>query len=209
VLAEERVAPSGLVAGGDGSREGWWGCSAAAEGFLDQLVTWRELGAVFCHHHPDAYDRFAGLPAWARATLAEHARDPRPVVYDLATLEAARTHDDVWNAAQRELVATGRMHNYLRMLWGKKLLEWSPHPEAALAIAIHLNNKHALDGRDPNSYAGIGWTFGRFDRPWAPVRPIFGSIRYMSSANTRKKLKLKGYLARHGPGAVQGDLGLA
>jgi len=102
----------------------------------------------------------------------------------------------VWNAAQRELVTDGRIHNYLRMLWGKKVLEWSASPRVALATLIELNNKYALDGRDPNSYSGIFWTFGRFDRPWAPVRPIFGCIRYMSSASTLRKLHLKGYLAR-------------
>ncbi|MBL9087210.1 MAG: deoxyribodipyrimidine photolyase [Planctomycetia bacterium] len=207
VLARERVKVADLVAGGDGSREGWWRASPAAEGFLDQIVTWRELGAVTCHHRPDDFDRWEALPAWARATLLEHARDPRPVTYDLDTLEAARTHDDVWNAAQRELVRTGRMHNYLRMLWGKKVLEWSPTPQAALETLIHLNNKWALDGRDPNSYAGILWTFGLHDRPWAPERPIFGTIRYMSSANTKKKLALKAYLARFGDAPVQGGLG--
>ncbi len=129
------------------------------------------------------------------------------MTYDLATLDAARTHDDVWNAAQRELVRTGHMHNYLRMLWGKKVLEWSRTPEAAFETLVHLNNRYALDGRDPNSYAGILWTFGLHDRPWAPERPIFGTIRYMSSANTKKKLALKGYLASHGDGSVQGDLG--
>jgi deoxyribodipyrimidine photo-lyase len=209
VLAHERVEVGDLVPGGDGSREGWWGASPAAEGFLDQVVTWRELGAVTCHHLPETFHRYEALPAWARATLGAHARDPRPVAYDLATLEAARTHDDVWNAAQRELVRTGRMHNYLRMLWGKKVLEWSPTPEVALETLIHLNNRWALDGRDPNSYAGILWIFGLHDRPWAPERPIFGTIRYMSSANTKKKLKLKAYLARFGGAPVEGDLGFS
>jgi len=208
VLARERVDAADLTPGGNGAREGWWGASAAAEGFLDQVVTWRELGAVFCRHRPHDYDRYASLPPWAQATLGAHARDARPVVYDLATLDAARTHDEVWNAAQRELVRTGRMHNYLRMLWGKKVLEWSPTPEEALETLLHLNNRYALDGRDPNSYAGIFWTFGRFDRPWAPEREIFGTIRYMSSANTKRKLALKAYLARFGAAPVQGDLGL-
>ena len=114
----------------------------------------------------------------------------------MAELEAAATHDPLWNAAQRELVATGRIHNYLRMLWGKKILEWSPSPRAALAALVELNNKYALDGRDPNSYSGIFWTLGRFDRPWGPTRPIFGSIRYMSSDNTARKVRVKDYLAR-------------
>jgi hypothetical protein len=109
-------------------------------------------------------------------------------------LEAADTHDPIWNAAQRELVATGAIHNYLRMLWGKKVLEWSRHPELAYRTLVHLNNKYALDGRDPNSWSGILWCFGLFDRPWAPERPIFGRVRYMSSRNTARKFRLDRYL---------------
>jgi deoxyribodipyrimidine photo-lyase len=134
------------------------------------------------------------LPEWALATLNKHAADKRTHLYTLEQFEAATTHDDLWNAAQRELVATGRIHNYLRMLWGKKVLEWSPSPEAAYRVLEHLNNKYALDGRDPNSYTGILWCFGLFDRPWPPERPVFGNIRFMSSDNTAKKFKLKGYL---------------
>ncbi|MCA9525376.1 MAG: deoxyribodipyrimidine photolyase [Myxococcales bacterium] len=181
-----------------GSRAGWWGLSATAESFLDELVTWREVGFGFCFHRPDDYFTFDSLPDWARATLTEHAVDPRPVLYDRETLAAARTHDPLWNAAQTELVRTGRMQNYLRMLWGKKVLEWSRTPAEALDTLIELNNRYAIDGRDPNSYSGIFWTLGRFDRPWGPVRPIFGTIRYMSSENTARKLKLAGYLARFG-----------
>jgi deoxyribodipyrimidine photo-lyase len=180
-----------------GRRNGWWGLSPAAEGFLDQFVTWRELGYHFCSHRPD-YDRFSSLPDWARRTLAKHAGDPRPHVYDLAVLEAAATHDSLWNAAQRQLVREGRLHNYLRMLWGKKILEWSVTPEAALAALIELNNKYAVDGRDPNSYSGIFWTLGRFDRPWGPERPIFGTVRYMSSDSTARKVRVKDYRRRYG-----------
>ena len=178
-----------------GSREGWWGLPASHESFLDELVTWRELGYGFCHHRSD-YDRYSSLPDWAQKTLGEHATDPRPVTYTPKQMEAAATGDEVWNAAQRQLVAEGRIHNYLRMLWGKKILEWSPTPQRALATLIELNNRYAIDGRDPNSYSGIFWTLGRFDRPWAPIRPIFGAIRYMSSTNTVKKLHIKKYLAR-------------
>ncbi|MBL9019101.1 MAG: deoxyribodipyrimidine photolyase [Myxococcales bacterium] len=178
-----------------GSREGWWGLPAPHEAFLDELVTWRELGHVFCFHRTD-FDQWSALPEWARRTLDEHAQDPRPEHYTPAQLAAAATADPVWNAAQRQLVATGRMHNYLRMLWGKKVLEWSPSPRRALATLIELNNRYALDGRDPNSYCGILWTLGAFDRPWAPVRPIFGSVRFMSSASTLRKLRMKKYLAR-------------
>lgn len=199
VLAREGRALEDLIAGGSGGRSGWWGLSAAAEAFLDQLVTWRELGFAFAHHRPENFDRYASLPAWAQATLARHAGDPRPYVASRARLEAAATHDEVWNAAQRELLRTGRMHGYLRMLWGKKVLEWSRGPEAAWATLVHLNDRYALDGRDPNSYSGIGWTFGRFDRPWYPERPIFGVVRFMSSASTRRKLRLTEYLRRFGP----------
>lgn len=182
----------------NGKRVGWWGMDEDAEGFLDQLVTWRELGFNMSWQRPD-FDSYASLPAWAQKTLAEHQGDPRPWIYSLEDLTEARTHDDVWNAAQRELRVEGVIHNYLRMLWGKKILEWSPTPQDALATMIELNNRYALDGRDPNSYSGIFWCLGRYDRAWGPERPIFGKIRYMSSDNTRRKLRLNDYLARYGP----------
>jgi len=178
-----------------GKREGWWHLPAASEAFLDELVTWRELGYNFCHHDPH-YASWDALPAWAKKTLTDHANDPRPELYTRAQLDRAETGDPIWNAAQRQLVADGRIHNYLRMLWGKKILEWSKTPQEALATLIELNNKYAVDGRDPNSYSGILWTLGLFDRPWGPVRPIFGTIRYMSSDATKKKLDMKDYLAR-------------
>jgi deoxyribodipyrimidine photo-lyase len=181
--------PSRLASRAHGRREGWWGLPRSCEAFLDELVTWRELGYGFCFHRRD-HARYSALPAWARATLAAHACDPRPERYTLGELEAARTADPVWNAAQRELVTDGRIGSYLRMLWGKKILEWSPSPRAALTRMIELNNKYAVDGRDPNSYSGILWTLGLFDRPWGPERPIFGLVRYMSSAQTARKLKL-------------------
>jgi deoxyribodipyrimidine photo-lyase len=181
----------------NGSREGWWNMSPAAEMFLDQLVTWREVGFNFSSHRDDA-DRFSSLPAWVQKTLHEHAVDKRDPLYNLEQLEFARTYDALWNAAETQLLLEGRLHNYLRMLWGKKILQWSHSPEAAAHIMIHLNNKYALDGRDPNSYSGIFWVLGRYDRPWAPVRPIFGSIRYMSSENAARKLSVKNYLRRYG-----------
>ncbi len=186
-----------LAARPTGRREGWWNAGAPAEAFLDQIVTWRELGFNMCALQPADYDRLESLPAWARSTLAKHAEDPRPHVYDLNALEGAETYDEIWNAAQRQLVREGRMHNYLRMLWGKKVLEWSRSPEEALAALIELNNKYALDGRDPNSYSGILWTFGRYDRAWGPEREIFGTVRYMSSDSTRRKLRLRAYLDRY------------
>jgi deoxyribodipyrimidine photo-lyase len=178
-----------------GKREGWWGLSAASEAFFDELITWREVGYTFCHHRLHDYDTFESLPGWAQTTLNEHRTDPRPWLYTLEELDASQTHDPIWNAAQNELRRTGRMHNYLRMLWAKKILEWSETPEAAIAVLIELNNRYALDGRNPNSYSGIFWTLGRFDRAWGPVRPIFGKIRFMSSDSTKRKLKLKQYLA--------------
>lgn len=186
----ERTRPAG------GRNRGFWGTSPAAEAFLDQLVTWRELGFNFCYQRDD-YAQYRSLPEWARATLSKHARDRRPERYDLAELEQAATADPLWNAAQRQLLREGRIHNYLRMLWGKKILEWSDQPERALEIMIALNDKYALDGRDPNSYNGIAWTLGRYDRPWGPERPIFGTVRYMSSQNTQRKLRVKQYLARY------------
>ena len=182
-----------------GKNEGWWGTSPPLESFLDELITWREIGFNFCTHRPDDFDQYESLPDWCQKTLAKHARDPRPNLYELTEFEAANTHDPLWNAAQRQLVREGRIHNYLRMLWGKKILEWSASPEEALATLIHLNNKYALDGRNPNSYSGIFWCLGRYDRPWAPERPIFGMIRYMSSDNTARKVRVKNYLQQYGP----------
>ncbi len=182
-----------------GKKEGWWGLPPAVEAFLDELITWRELGANFCARRDD-FASYESLPAWARLTLEKHERDPRPHLYTRDQLEGARTHDAVWNAAQRQLVAEGRLHNYLRMLWGKKILEWSPSPRDAAETMIALNNRYALDGQDPNSYSGIFWVLGRYDRPWAPERPIYGSIRYMSSENTIRKLRMKQYLERYAGG---------
>ncbi len=180
----------------NGGRRGWWGVSENAESFLDELIIWRELGYTFCSQRDD-YDQYKSLPTWAQTTLEEHAVDPREHVYSLDEFENARTHDIVWNAAQTQLLREGRIHNYLRMLWGKKILEWSRTPREALDVMIELNNKYALDGRNPNSYSGIFWVLGRFDRPWGPIRPIFGTIRYMSSDNTVRKLHIKEYLRRY------------
>jgi deoxyribodipyrimidine photo-lyase len=181
-----------------GSRSGWWGMGEAAEAFLDELITWRELGYNMCSRRHD-YDRYESLPDWAIQTLDRHRRDDRPYIYDLKAFEAAATHDPLWNSAQRQLVREGRIHNYLRMLWGKKILEWSKSPREALRIMIELNNKYGLDGRNPNSYSGIFWVLGRYDRPWGPERSIFGKIRYMSSENTARKVRVKHYMQRYAP----------
>lgn len=189
--------PDRLGDGARGGREGWWGMSPPAEKFLDEVVTWREVGYNMAAFRED-FERYESLSEWARTTLAKHEKDPRPHLYDLAGFEAAQTHDEIWNAAQTQLVREGRIHNYLRMLWGKKILHWSRTPREALEALIHLNNRYALDGRDPNSYSGIFWCLGRYDRPWAPERPVFGTVRYMSSESARRKLRLKGYLSRYG-----------
>ncbi|HSG98725.1 MAG TPA: deoxyribodipyrimidine photolyase [candidate division Zixibacteria bacterium] len=196
VATAERWQPGKLSESASGARAGWWGMSDGAEAFLDQLVTWRELGFNMCAQRHD-YDQYSSLPEWAQATLSEHARDPRPYRYSLEDFELARTHDELWNAAQRQLVREGVIHNYLRMLWGKKILHWSKSPRTALGIMIELNNKYALDGRDPNSYSGIFWILGRYDRPWGPEREIFGTVRYMTSENTARKFPVREYLARY------------
>jgi deoxyribodipyrimidine photo-lyase len=198
VLRREGWTPALLSPGVTGARSGWWGVSAPAEAFLDQLVTWRELGFATCAHRPD-HREYGSLPAWARATLEAHAGDPRPKVYDRDVLAAARTHDPLWNAAQRQLRDEGVVHNALRMLWGKKILEWSPSPRAALEAALELNDRWALDGRDPNSVSGVFWCLGRYDRPWGPERPIFGTVRYMSSERSARKWAVRRFLDRHGP----------
>jgi deoxyribodipyrimidine photo-lyase len=182
-----------------GKRSGWWGMSAETEAFVDQLITWRELGFNACTFLP-GYDQYQSLPGWARESLEKHRDDPRPYLYSLDYFEQARTHDPLWNAAQNQLVREGRIHNYLRMLWGKKILEWSPDPESALRTMLYLNDKYALDGRDPNSCSGIFWCLGRYDRAWGPERPIYGKIRYMTSENTARKFSVKKYLAAFGSG---------
>lgn len=200
----EKWKPEKLSLRPTGKREGWWAMSANAESFLDEIVTWRELGFNFCANRRD-YGQYESLPEWAKKTLEEHRKDKRVYVYSLDEFEAARTHDTLWNAAQRQLVREGKIHNYLRMLWGKKIVQWTRTPQAAARIMIHLNNKYALDGRDPNSYSGIFWVLGRYDRPWAPQRPVFGSVRYMSSENTARKYSVKKYLQRYTSEAPAGE----
>jgi len=176
----------------------WAAAKAAAsksrgrEAFLEELVVRRELAANFVHYN-GRYDSFESLPAWARTTLARHAADPRPVLYTRAELEAGKTHDPYWNAAQREMAVTGKMHGYMRMYWGKKILEWSAAPEDAYATALYLNNKYEIDGRDPNGFAGVAWCFGKHDRPWGE-RPIFGLVRYMNDAGLRRKFDADRYV---------------
>jgi deoxyribodipyrimidine photo-lyase len=183
-----------------GSKGTWWGMSAAAEAFLDELVTWRELAFNLCCFRRD-YDRYTAVPDWARRTLEAHAADPRPHRYTLRQMEAADTHDPIWNAAQTQMAREGWFHNQMRMLWGKKILEWSPTPRSALDAMARLMGRHALDGRNPASWAGYLWVLGRYDRPWGPERPIFGTVRYMSSDSMARKTKLRPYLERYGGSA--------
>lgn len=182
-----------------GSRSGWWGMTEYAEAFIDEMITWRELGYIFNFHHPNTYDKLSSLPDWAKKTISEHKDDPRPIQYTLEELATSKTHDPIWNAAQNQLRKEGIIHNYLRMLWGKKIYEWSPDAQTAIDRLIELNNRYALDGRNPNSYSGIFWIVGRFDRAWGPIRPIFGKLRYMSSDSTKRKLKLTSYLKAYTP----------
>ncbi len=204
IAANEGWSGDRLATKVNGAREGWWGMSENAESFLDELITWREVGFNMCALNSD-YDKYESLPDWARASLEKHETDPRPHLYSREQMEYSETDDEVWNAAQTELRETGRMHNYLRMLWGKRILEWTPSARDALAVMVELNNKYAVDGRDPNSYSGIFWVLGRYDRAWGPERPIFGKIRYMSSANTLRKLRMRDYLARFGGQAALFD----
>ncbi len=160
--------------------------------YLEELIVRRELAMNFVHFN-DRYDRYDSLPGWARASLEAHAQDRRERTYDARRLERADTHDRYWNAAMREMVHTGYMHNYMRMYWAKKILEWSPSPEAGFATALRLNNRYFLDGRDANSYANVAWTFGLHDRPW-PERPVFGKVRSMTPGGLERKFDMAGYL---------------
>ena len=166
---------------------------AIADKYLDELIGWRELSVLFCKHNPN-YDNWECAEPWARKTLLAHAGDPRPWTYTLKQLEQSETHDELWNASQRQMVRDGWMHNYMRMYWAKKILEWSPDPATAFRWAVELNDKYELDGRDPNGYSGIAWAMvGKHDRPWFD-RPVFGLVRYMSGESTGKKFDSRRYI---------------
>ncbi len=172
--------------------------TADIEAFLNQIIIWRELSINFVRFNAD-YDSFECAEPWAHRTLAKHARDSRPIVYSESQFENAETHDKLWNAAQMQMVHTGWMHNSMRMYWAKKILEWTKSPAEAYRIAVKLNDKYELDGRDPNGYAGIAWSIvGKSDRPWFE-RAIFGQIRYMSAASTGKKFDSKRYIEQNLP----------
>ena len=178
-----------------GRRQGWWGSTENFESFMDELITWRELGYHTCVRRAN-YNQYSSLPEWAIKTLHEHSSDEREHIYSLDELTFSQTHDEIWNAAQNQLRTQGIIQNYLRMLWGKKILEWTPNPQIALSYMITLNDRFALDGRDPNSYSGVFWILGRYDRAWGPERSIYGKIRYMTSDSTSKKFNLKPYLEK-------------
>lgn len=170
-----------------------------AEAFLEEMIVRRELSDNFTFYNT-AYDSFDGFPAWAQLTLNEHRKDLREHVYSADDFEAAETHDPLWNAAQRQMMRTGKMHGYMRMYWAKKMLEWSASPEEALAGAIRLNDRYELDGRDPNGYAGIAWSIGGVhDRAWFE-RPVYGKIRYMNDNGCAKKFDVKRYIAEQSGG---------
>jgi deoxyribodipyrimidine photo-lyase len=177
------VALKVLKAGGPGK-----------DAYLEELIIRRELSMNFIYYNPQ-YDSFEGLSEWSKRTLLEHQNDPREYVYSLKELEMAQTHDPYWNSAQKEMIITGKMHGYMRMYWGKKILEWLENPRNAFQIALYLNNKYELDGRDPNGFTGVAWCFGKHDRAWRE-REIFGKVRYMNANVLRRKFKIEEYVEK-------------
>jgi len=172
------------------------GNKESAKSFLEELIVRRELADNFCYFNK-SYDSFEGFHDWAKTSLNEHRKDEREFIYTLDEFEKAKTHEDLWNAAQMEMVITGKMHGYMRMYWAKKILEWSKSPEEAMRIAIYLNDKYELDGRDPNGYTGIAWSIGGIhDRPWFE-RPVYGKIRYMNRNGAEKKFDIKSYIGKY------------
>jgi deoxyribodipyrimidine photo-lyase len=189
-ISPVRIALTVRQAAAEGRTTSW-----AAEKFLEQVIAWRELAVLFVRHEPH-YDTWECAAPWARKTLIEHACDARPHRYALDKLERAETADDLWNAAQRQMVESGWMHNYMRMYWAKKILEWAPDPERAFAWAVELNDRYELDGRDANGYAGIAWAIvGRHDRPWFN-KPVYGLVRPMSGKSLAKKFDAASYIRR-------------
>ena len=166
--------------------------SPGIEAFLEELIVRRELSMNFVFYN-EQYDSYEAIPEWAKKSLKSHRRDKRHYLYSLEELEQAKTHDPYWNAAQKEMVVKGKMHGYMRMYWGKKIIEWSKTPEEAFCAALYLNNKYELDGRDPNGFTGVAWCFGKHDRPWGE-RPIFGNVRYMNDKGLKRKFDADQYV---------------
>jgi deoxyribodipyrimidine photo-lyase len=170
--------------------------SPGVDAFLEELIVRRELSMNFVFYN-GKYDSYNSIPDWAKKTLRTHQKDRRPYLYSLKELENARTHDPYWNAAQKQMVITGKMHGYMRMYWGKKILEWSKTPEEAFKMALYLNNKYEIDGRDPNGFTGVAWCFGKHDRPWGE-RAIFGNVRYMNDKGLKRKFNADKYVKMMG-----------
>ena len=168
--------------------------SPGTEAFLEELIVRRELSMNFVFYNKN-YDSYKSVPEWAKKTLRAHQKDRRPYTYKIEELESAKTHDPYWNAAQKEMAVKGKMHGYMRMYWGKKIIEWSRTPEGAFRAALYLNNKYELDGRDPNGFAGVAWCFGKHDRPWGE-RPVFGKVRYMNDKGLKRKFDADGYVKK-------------
>jgi deoxyribodipyrimidine photo-lyase len=168
--------------------------SAGKDAYLEELIVRRELSYNFVFYN-NRYDSFACLEPWAKRTLNLHRSDKRDYVYTFEQFEKAQTHDPYWNAAQKEMVLTGKMHGYMRMYWGKKTLEWSRNPQTGFKTALHLNNKYELDGRGPNAFAGVAWCFGKHDRAWGE-RPVLGKIRYMNAAGLKRKFDADAYVKK-------------
>ncbi len=168
--------------------------SQGKEAYLEELIVRRELSMNFVFYNQN-YGSFSAIPEWSKKTLSRHRGDRREYVYSLRELENAKTHDPYWNAAQQEMRITGKMHGYMRMYWGKKILEWSETPEGAFRAAVYLNNKYELDGRDPNGFTGVAWCFGKHDRPWGE-REIFGKVRYMNAGGLKRKFDADGYVRK-------------
>jgi deoxyribodipyrimidine photo-lyase len=166
--------------------------SPGKEAYLEELIVRRELSMNYVFYN-NYYDYFKGIPEWSKVTLMQHKRDRRDYIYSQSEMEEGETHDPYWNAAQQEMKITGKMHGYMRMYWGKKILEWSQTPEQAFTTALYLNNKYELDGRDPNSYTGIAWCFGKHDRPWKE-RAVYGKVRYMNDRGLRRKFDIDQYV---------------
>jgi deoxyribodipyrimidine photo-lyase len=185
-LSAQRAALEVIKSGGNPDSE---------KAFLEELIVRRELSDNFCFYNP-GYDSFDGFPGWAKETLNRHKPDKREFIYTAEEFEKARTHEDLWNASQKELITTGKMHGYMRMYWAKKILEWTKTPQDALSIAVYLNDKYELDGRDPNGYAGCAWSIGGVhDRPWTE-REIFGKIRYMNRNGAKRKFDIDAYIQK-------------
>ena len=187
-----QVSPLWLALHVDGAEDAPQG---DRDSYLEELLVRRELAMNFVHYAEDDYDSFDTLPDWAKKTLAEHADDEREHVYSEQQLADSETHDPYWNAAMREMRHTGFMHNYMRMYWGKKILEWTEHPEQAFEVALRLNNRYFIDGRDANSYCGVAWCFGLHDRAWTE-RPVFGKVRYMNANGLKRKADPEAYVEK-------------